>query len=41
MKNTRPTLRSGNREHAVVVGAGIAGLLAATVLADHFDQVTL
>jgi len=27
--------------HAVVVGAGMAGLLAARVLADHFEQVTL
>lgn len=29
------------RDHAVVVGAGFAGLLAARVLADHFDRVTL
>ncbi|MGO1050305.1 FAD-dependent oxidoreductase [Crossiella sp. CA198] len=28
-------------EHAVVIGAGIAGLLAARVLADHFATVTL
>lgn len=27
--------------HAVVVGAGMAGLLAARVLADHIEQVTL
>jgi 2-polyprenyl-6-methoxyphenol hydroxylase-like FAD-dependent oxidoreductase len=27
--------------HAVVVGAGMAGLLAARVLADHFEQVTV
>jgi phytoene dehydrogenase-like protein len=26
---------------AVVIGASIAGLLAARVLADHFEQVTL
>lgn len=29
------------RGHAVVVGASIAGLLAARALADHFDQVTV
>ena len=29
------------RSHAVVLGGGIAGLLAARVLRDHFDRVTL
>ena len=28
-------------KHAIVVGGGIAGLLAARVLADHFEQVSL
>jgi len=28
-------------EHAIVVGAGIAGLLAARALSDHFSQVTV
>jgi 2-polyprenyl-6-methoxyphenol hydroxylase-like FAD-dependent oxidoreductase len=28
-------------EHAVVVGASVAGLLAARVLADHYDRVTV
>jgi 2-polyprenyl-6-methoxyphenol hydroxylase-like FAD-dependent oxidoreductase len=31
----------GRRTHAVVVGAGMAGLLAARVLAGHFEQVTV
>ena len=31
----------GQRGHAVVLGAGMAGLLAARVLAGHFDQVTV
>ena len=29
------------RRHAVVVGGSMAGMLAARVLADHFDFVTL
>jgi 2-polyprenyl-6-methoxyphenol hydroxylase-like FAD-dependent oxidoreductase len=29
------------REHAVVVGASVAGLLAARVLAEHFEKVTV
>jgi 2-polyprenyl-6-methoxyphenol hydroxylase-like FAD-dependent oxidoreductase len=32
---------SPNREHAVVIGAGMAGLLAAHVLTGHFRKVTL
>ena len=32
--------RPGNR-HAVVLGGSLAGLLAARVLADHFEHVTL
>ncbi len=31
----------GQRAHAVVLGAGMAGLLAARVLAGHFEQVTV
>jgi 2-polyprenyl-6-methoxyphenol hydroxylase-like FAD-dependent oxidoreductase len=30
-----------NRAHAIVIGASVAGLLAARVLADHFERVTL
>jgi hypothetical protein len=32
---------AGPHAHAVVMGAGMAGLLAARVLADHFEQVTM
>ena len=28
-------------EHAVVIGGSVAGLLAARVLADHFERVTV
>ena len=34
-------LPTGQFRHAVVAGASMAGLLAARVLADHFDRVTL
>ena len=30
-----------NQHHAIVIGASMAGLLAARVLADHYEQVTL
>jgi 2-polyprenyl-6-methoxyphenol hydroxylase-like FAD-dependent oxidoreductase len=32
---------AGRGGHAVVIGAGMAGLLTARVLADHFEQVTV
>lgn len=32
---------STNERQAIVVGSGMAGLLAARVLADHFDPVTI
>ena len=35
----RPATES--REHAVVVGGSMAGLLAARILTDHFERVTL
>lgn len=28
-------------EHAIIIGGSMAGLLAARVLADHFEQVTI
>src|SRR5713226_10075921 len=30
-----------SNQHAVVIGASMAGLLAARVLSDHFEQVTI
>ncbi|GAA0917610.1 hypothetical protein [Nonomuraea longicatena] len=33
--------RSGRHGHAVVIGAGVAGLATAQVLTDHFEQVTV
>ena len=38
---TDPRAKALPRRHAVVVGGGMAGMLAAHVLADHFEQVTL
>jgi 2-polyprenyl-6-methoxyphenol hydroxylase-like FAD-dependent oxidoreductase len=32
---------AGSTQHAVVLGASMAGLMAARVLADHFDKVTI
>jgi 2-polyprenyl-6-methoxyphenol hydroxylase-like FAD-dependent oxidoreductase len=36
-----PTAPSQTGRQAIVIGGGIAGLLAARVLADHFDRVTI
>ena len=41
LDSTDPTAKALPRRHAVVVGGGLAGMLAARVLADHFDGVTL
>jgi 2-polyprenyl-6-methoxyphenol hydroxylase-like FAD-dependent oxidoreductase len=32
---------STNRQHAIVMGGSLAGLLAARVLSKHFDRVTI
>jgi 2-polyprenyl-6-methoxyphenol hydroxylase-like FAD-dependent oxidoreductase len=40
-EGARTVTTSTNRKRAVVIGAGIAGLSAARVLADRFDQVTV
>jgi 2-polyprenyl-6-methoxyphenol hydroxylase-like FAD-dependent oxidoreductase len=37
----QPSLASTEGRHAVVIGAGIAGLMAAGVLAGRFDRVTI
>ncbi|MCW5850007.1 MAG: hypothetical protein KIT87_07975 [Anaerolineae bacterium] len=34
-------LSSTRSEHALVIGGSVAGLLAARVLADHFERVTV
>jgi 2-polyprenyl-6-methoxyphenol hydroxylase-like FAD-dependent oxidoreductase len=40
--NTRGNQQVGNESrHAVVLGGSLAGLLAARILADHFDEVTV
>ena len=33
--------RETKRRHAIVIGGGIAGLLAARILTDHFERVTI
>ena len=39
--NAAVSLDRSRRRHAVVVGGSMAGMLAARVLSDHFDEVTL
>jgi hypothetical protein len=39
--STDPTAKALPRRHAVVVGGSMAGMLAARVLADHFERVTV
>ena len=41
MRSKQPAQGMFDRHHAVVIGASMAGLLAARVLSDHFEQVTL
>ncbi len=40
-KNYKENGASPKNRHAVVLGGSLAGLLAARVLADHFEEVTL
>jgi len=39
--NLKQERTCGSQYHAIVIGGGIAGLLAARVLTDYFDQVTI
>jgi 2-polyprenyl-6-methoxyphenol hydroxylase-like FAD-dependent oxidoreductase len=41
MRSKQPAQGTFDRHHAVVIGGSMAGLLAARVLLDHFEQVTL
>ncbi len=41
MRSKQPVQGTFDRHHAVVIGESMAGLLAARVLSDHFEQVTL
>lgn len=36
-----PSVQSNGRGHAIVIGGSITGMLAARVLADHFERVTV
>jgi pyruvate/2-oxoglutarate dehydrogenase complex dihydrolipoamide dehydrogenase (E3) component len=39
--NTSSKRQAAQGRHTVVLGGSLAGLLAARVLSDHFDEVTL
>src|SRR5436190_7779267 len=41
MSSKQPAQGTFGRHHAVVIGGSMAGLLAARVLSDHFEQVTI
>jgi 2-polyprenyl-6-methoxyphenol hydroxylase-like FAD-dependent oxidoreductase len=41
MRSKQPAQGTFDRHHAVVIGGSMAGLLAARVLSDHFEQVTI
>jgi cation diffusion facilitator CzcD-associated flavoprotein CzcO len=39
---SKPSKKVGfDHHHAVVIGAGMAGLLAGRILSDHFDSVAI
>jgi hypothetical protein len=41
MRSKQPAQGTLDRHHTVVVGASMTELLAARVLLDHFEQVTM
>ena len=41
MRSKQPMQGTFDRHHAVVIGGSMTGLLAARVLSDHFEQVTM
>ena len=41
MSSKQPAQGTFDRHHAVIIGGSMAGLLAARVLSDHFEQVTM
>ena len=41
MRNTQSSQNNSARQHAIVIGASMAGLLAARVLSEHFERVTV
>jgi heterodisulfide reductase subunit A-like polyferredoxin len=41
MSSKQPAQDTFDGHHAVVIGGSMAGLLAARVLSDHFEQVTI
>src|SRR5438552_19177676 len=41
MNNQQSTHNRLDRHHAIVIGGSMTGLLAARVLSDHFEQVTI
>src|SRR5207237_8357673 len=41
MSSKQPAQGTFGRHHAVVIGGSMTGLLAARVLSDHFEQVTI
>ena len=41
IQSVRASVNPGMKQHAIVIGGSMAGLLAARVLTDHFEQITL